>query len=119
MVLGGSFGKEVSSNIKTMETINCPNCDLTTLTPMIHCMRCQQLLVQEVTAEAQQIVLRFVGGPTRSLALYRREQPVKVKQVRLNGHAIFLTLEGDQPLEVSAVELFKVLCRGQQLWELE
>jgi hypothetical protein len=103
----------------TMYTIVCPNCEFLISSPTLHCMRCSRRLWKEVRAEGLQIAIDFEGGRTATLAVYRQNHPVTVKQVRIEGTKVRVLLDGDHLTEQPCLSLFKVLHRGDQLWELE
>ncbi|MBM3236827.1 hypothetical protein FJZ31_11100 [Candidatus Poribacteria bacterium] len=105
----------------TSNIIRCSRCQLSNEIPMLYCMRCGSSLLTTATANGTyQITLSFEGGMRKTLAVYRHGQSLRLKQIDIHGPKVSLILEeNSEPLEQSTVALFRVLYKGEELWELE
>lgn len=100
-------------------TIVCPGCQRTSRVPLFHCPRCGRDLVQDVSTEGPQIVIRFHGEMARSVAVFYQHQPVRLRLVDITGPTVLLVLEGEVSLPQPASTLYSVLNKGEELWELQ
>jgi hypothetical protein len=110
----------VSDNSKPiMNTIRCPSCEYSSDLPAFHCVRCGGGLLNGITPEGTQIVLRFAGDMlARTIAVYHNHQPARLLRLEISGPTILLVLEGEISLTQRTSDLFEVLYKGEELWEL-
>lgn len=100
--------------------IRCSSCQYSSRSPAFHCLRCGQGLLTEVTVDRAQIVLRFAGDATaRTIAVYHQHQPTRLLHLDISGPTIRLVLEGEINLTQNTSDLFDVLYKGDELWELK
>ena len=64
-------------------------------------------------------MIHFHGEMARSIVVSYQQKPVNLKLIDITGPRVLLKLEGDVDLPQSALALYDVLQRGEELWELQ
>ena len=64
-------------------------------------------------------MIHFHGEMARSIVVSYQQKPVNLKLIDITGSRVLLKLEGDVDLPQSALALYDVLQRGEELWELQ
>ena len=64
-------------------------------------------------------MIHFHGEMARSIVVSYQQKPVNLKLIDITGSRVLLKLDGDVDLQQSALALYDVLQRGEELWELQ
>jgi hypothetical protein len=99
--------------------IICPDCGFSSLFPIFYCIRCKAKLLKNETVDGKQITLEFEGGVNRTLAIYYHGLPLQPERINVESERVWLHIRGQNPLEGQTSDLFKVLYKGEELWDLD